>query len=187
MHLPYTILNVLNNSYKIILATVLFSTSNLCATPSALMKSLTTVAPRPAPILKLENFDEEMVDIKSYVGKVVIVNFWATWCPPCRREMDSLQKLYVDMKDKNVVVLTVNVGEDDDAVYTFINSKKPALSFPVLFDTDSKTMDAWGAIGLPSTYIVDKKGNIVYKAVGGRDFASPDIVDKILKLSNEAK
>jgi peroxiredoxin len=89
------------------------------------------------------------------------------------------------MKDKNVVVLTVNVGENDDAVYSFVNSTKPALSFPVLFDTDSKAMDTWGAIGLPSTYIVNKKGNIVYKAVGGRDFESPDILDKILKLSEE--
>ena len=185
MRLQYMTSNVLKNSYKIIFTVAFFIASSLYAAPAPLMKSLTIVSPRNAPPLKLENFDEDIVDIKEYLGKVVVVNFWATWCPPCRREMHSLNTLYLKMKEKNVVVLTVNVGEEDDAVYAFINSVKPALSFPVLFDTDSKAMEYWGAIGLPSTYIVNKRGKIVYKAVGGRDFESKDIVDKILKLSEE--
>jgi len=189
MNLQYMTLNALNNYYKIIASTIillLITPASISASSAPLMKELTKVSPAvKAPELKLENEDEDIINIKDYLGKVVIINFWATWCPPCRREMNSLNELYLEMKNKDVVVLTINVGEDDDAVFEFMNNVSPALSFPVLFDKDSKAMERWGAIGLPTTYVIDKKGNIVYQAIGGRDFKSESIINALLELSKE--
>jgi len=177
---------VLNNLYKSVIIISLLSISNLQASQSGLTKHLTEVSPQAiAPKLKLEDTDEELIDIKSLKGKVVLVNFWATWCPPCRREINSLERLYSTLKNKGVVVLAVNVGEDDATVLSFMNDVEPELTFSVLFDKDSKTMEKWGAIGLPSTFIVNKKGKIVYKAIGGRDFDNKNILDKIVFLTKE--
>lgn len=152
-----------------------------------LTHSLTTIAsPIIAPSLKLENMDEELIDIKSLKGKTVVINFWATWCPPCRREMASLESLYLETKDKNVIVLAVNVGEDVETVFSFINTIEPSLTFPILFDKDSLTLDRWKVIGLPTTYIINPQGMIVYKAIGGREFNHPDILEKVSNL-NELK
>jgi peroxiredoxin len=150
------------------------------------MTSLTSLkVATDAPKLYLENDDEEMVDIKQFKGKVTIVNFWATWCPPCTREMGSLDNLYRTYKEKGLVVLTVNVGENADTVFDFASLMKPELSTQILYDKESKVMEAWNAIGLPSTFIINKKGKIVYKAVGGRDFNDEKITKAIEALLNE--
>ena len=150
-----------------------------------LTHSLTAVSPStPIPALKLEDMDEEYVDIDALRGNVVVVNFWATWCPPCRREMTHLEKLYQATKDEHVVVLAINVGEDMDTAFSFINNIEPSPSFPILFDTDGSAMDRWGVRGLPTTYIVNKKGEIVYKAIGGREFDHPELLELVTGLAN---
>ena len=136
-----------------------------------------------APKLRLKNMDEEIVDIKDMKGKVIVINFWATWCPPCRREMGSLERLYLATKDKNVVVLAVNIGEDIDTVFSFMGQINPSPSFPILFDPDANSMKHWKVRGLPTTYIINTNGDIVYRAVGGREFDHPDIQQKVLNLS----
>ncbi len=149
-----------------------------------LTHSLTTIAPPiVAASLRLENMDEELIDIKSLKGKTIVINFWATWCPPCRREMTSLEKLHLETKDNNVVVLAVNIGEDIETVFSFINSIEPSPTFPILFDKDSLAMEQWKVIGLPTTYIVNPKGKIVYKAIGGREFDHPDILKRVSHLN----
>jgi len=127
--------------------------------------------------------DEEIVDIKDMKGKVIVINFWATWCPPCRREMGSLERLHLATKDKNVVVLAVDIGEDIDTVFSFMGQVNPSPSFPILFDQDAKSMKPWKVRGLPTTYIINPNGDIVYRAVGGREFDHPDIQQTILNLS----
>jgi len=176
---------VKNNLCKALLILGLFSISMLEAKPP-LMTSLTKIeVPIDAPKLYLEDDDEEMVDIKQFKGKVTIVNFWATWCPPCTREMGSLDNLYRTYKDKDLVILAVNVGEDSDAVFDFASRLKLELITPILYDKDSKAMEIWKAIGLPSTYVINKKGKVVYKAVGGRDFNNEKITKVIEALLNE--
>ena len=138
---------------------------------------------KPAPKLRLKNMDDEFVDIKDLKGKVVVVNFWATWCPPCRREMSSLERLHLATKDKNVVILAVNVGEDIDTVFPFMGFINPSPTFPILFDSDAEVMTDWKVKGLPTTYIVNPKGKIVYRAVGGREFDHPDIQQAVINLN----
>ena len=182
MNLHYKVLTVKNNILKCLFIFIFFSTSTIQAKP-ALMTSSTPVIPVvDAPLLHLEDTDEEMVNIKQFLGKVVIVNFWATWCPPCTREMSSLDNLYKTYKDKGLVVLAVNVGEDEDAVLDFAYLMEPELSAIILHDKDSKAMQAWKAIGLPSTFVVNKKGKIIYQAVGGRDFNDEKITKVIENL-----
>lgn len=138
--------------------------------------------PIPAPALHFEDLDEEMIDIKDLKGKVVIVNFWATWCPPCRREMASLERLYEATKDKNVEILAVNIGEDVETVFSFLGTVEPSPNFKMLFDLDGSSMDKWKVLGLPTTFFINTDGKIVYKAVGGREFDHPDIQKAVLDL-----
>lgn len=135
-----------------------------------------------APELRFQNMDEEMIDIKDLKGKVVVVNFWATWCPPCRREMGSMERLNQAVKDKNVVILAVNIGEDMDTVFSFLGMVEPTPNFQMLFDHEAVSMNKWGVKGLPTTYIIKPDGTIAYTAVGGREFDHPDIIQKLTQL-----
>lgn len=136
-----------------------------------------------APDLRFQNLDEDIVDIKDLKGKVVVVNFWATWCPPCRREMGSIERLYQATKNKNVEILAVNIGEDIDTVFSFLGLVDPTPNFQMLFDYEGSSMDKWGVKGLPTTYIVKADGTLAYKAIGGREFDHPDILQKIIQLT----
>ena len=136
-----------------------------------------------APGLRLKNMDDEIIDIKDLKGKVIVVNFWATWCPPCRREMASLERLHLATKDKNVVVLAVNVGEDLDTVFPFMGNLEPSPSFPILFDSEGKVMKQWKVRGLPTTFIIGRNGTIIYRAIGGREFDTPFIQQAVINLS----
>lgn len=141
-----------------------------------LSHSLTQLAPKRAPALKLKDTDGQPHDLSRYRGKVVLVNFWATWCPPCRREMPSMQRLKEVLAGEAFEVLAVDVGEDADTVQAFTSQLDTPLTFPILLDTRSRTMRDWKVAGLPSTYLVDKQGRIVAIAVGGREFDHPEII-----------
>lgn len=138
--------------------------------------------PSPAPELKLENLDEDLIDIQALKGKVVVVNFWATWCPPCRREMGSLERFYQATKDKGVEVLAVNIGEDAETVFSFMGTIEPSPTFQMLFDNNGGSMDDWQVRGLPTTFFVGPDGKLAYQAVGGREFDHPEIINKALDL-----
>ncbi len=183
-------LNVLNKKYiqtlllTLISSIILFASGmSHAAGPPPLTHNLTMIKkPKLAPALQLKNMDDELVNIKDLKGKVVVVNFWATWCPPCRREMSSLERLHLATQDKNVVVLAVNVGEDIDTVFPFMGMIDPAPSFPILFDTNGTVMTKWKVRGLPTTYIVSPEGKIVYRAIGGREFDHPSIEKAVISL-----
>ena len=156
------------------------------AGPPPLTHNLTVIKkPKLAPALHLKDMDDELVNLNDLKGKVVVVNFWATWCPPCRREMSSLERLHLATQDKNVVILAVNVGEDIDTVFPFMGMINPAPSFPILFDTDGMVMTKWKVKGLPTTYIVNPEGKIVYRAVGGREFDHPSIQKAVISLGQK--
>lgn len=132
----------------------------------------------PAPTLRLKDADDKMVNLAQYKGRVVLINFWATWCPPCRKEFPSLGRVRKLFKPAEFEVIAVNVGEDPDSVFSFSG----ITDFPVVFDRDSKTMGAWAVRGLPTSFLVDRKGRVAYRATGGREFDDPDIVNLIRTL-----
>jgi thiol-disulfide isomerase/thioredoxin len=139
----------------------------------------------PAPDFTLEDIDAKKISLKDYRGKVVMLNFWATWCPPCRREMPSMERLHQDLKDKDFVVLAVNQMEDIDQIFAFTGELELEPTFAILYDRDSKVSRAYSVMGLPTTYLIDKKGNIRFRAIGGREFDHPVVKEQIFQLMRE--
>jgi thiol-disulfide isomerase/thioredoxin len=130
----------------------------------------------------LKDLDGQMLDLAQLKGKVVLINFWATWCPPCRREMPSMERLSRALAGEAFGVLAVDVGEDADTITAFTSQLDTPLGFPILLDTRSRVMQAWKVAGLPTSFLVDRQGRIVASAVGGREFDHPDIVQAIRDL-----
>lgn len=134
----------------------------------------------PAPDFTLPDVDGNAVRLSDFRGKVVIVNFWATWCPPCRFEMPSLQRAWEKLKDDGGAVIAVHVGGKEDEVWQFMSSYD--LSFPIVLDKDSSVIKAWPVKGLPTTLVVDPEGLIRYRAIGGREWDDPAILDAVRAL-----
>jgi len=147
-----------------------------------LSHSLTKQAPRPAPALKLKDLDGRLHDLAQLRGKVVLINFWATWCPPCRREMPSMERLTQALSGEAFAVLAVDVGEDPDTITTFTSQFDTTPTLPILLDTRSRVMQTWKVAGLPTTFLVDRQGRIVASAIGGREFDHPEIIQAIREL-----
>jgi peroxiredoxin len=104
---------------------------------------------------------------------VVLVNFWATWCAPCREEMPSMQALRVSLKDRPFVVLAVNVGEGGRVARGF--AEKMSLDFPLLLDRDTKTTKAWGARILPASFVIGPDGSVRYSYLGAIDWNTAEV------------
>jgi thiol-disulfide isomerase/thioredoxin len=145
--------------------------------------SLTQLKPaKPAKDFTLPDLDGKPHQLSDYRGKVVLVNFWATWCPPCRREMPSMERLSQRLKGQPFAILAINQQEEADQVFVFTGQMEPFPTFPILFDPDSATAHAWGVLGLPASFIVDRQGRVVYRAMGGREFDHPEIEQAIRTL-----
>ena len=146
---------------------------------TASSEMLTPIQGRPqAPDFILKDVHGQTHQLANYRGKVVVVNFWATWCPPCVHEMPSMQKAWEAIRNDNMVILAINNGEDLEKVQAFRN--KMPLTFPLLLDTNANIMAEWKARGMPSTFVVDPEGHLVYQALGGRDWNHPAIL-KVLR------
>jgi thiol-disulfide isomerase/thioredoxin len=147
---------------------------------------LTTLNPRqPAPNFTLNGVLGKTYSLSQFRGKVVLVNFWATWCPPCRAEMPSIQKLYHSLAGAPFEVLALDQSEDQSTVFAYLGELDPMPTFPVLLDQNGTVANAFNVDGFPTTYLVDKAGKIAYKAVGGRDYASSKIKKIIVDLMKE--
>ncbi len=122
--------------------------------------------------------DFSLVDMKGKTwklsdlkGQVVFVNFWATWCPPCRSEMPSMQKLHVSMPEGKFKMLTILYNDKPETAAAYADQLK--LTFPILLDPDGKIGKAYGLTGVPETYIVDKEGVLRHKILGPREWNTP--------------
>jgi peroxiredoxin len=124
---------------------------------------------------ELDDVGGTPVKLSSYKGKVVFLNFWATWCPPCRDEMPSMQKLYDKFKNRGLEIVAVDLQEDVKSVKAFL--EKYSLTFTVLLDKAGKIGAAYGARSIPTTYIIDRESNVIGGAVGGRDWYTPEVIE----------
>ncbi|MFZ5555260.1 MAG: peroxiredoxin family protein [Pseudomonadota bacterium] len=143
-------------------------------------RGLTPLQANPAPEFSLADMDGKRHRLSDYRGKVVLVNFWATWCPPCRAEMPSMQRAWLTLKQENIVMLAVNVGEGADTIFEFTGEFP--VEFPLLLDRDSKVTAQWPVRGLPTTFVVDPQGRLAYRAIGAREWDDPELLKALRAL-----
>jgi len=135
--------------------------------------------PPAAPPIDLFTPGGEPFTLASLLGKVVLVNFWATWCEPCVTEMPSLQRVR-DQLAPRFEVLGVNYQEGPARIRAFID--KSGITFPVVRDTDGAVAKAWGARIFPASYLVDRAGRVKHVLIGGADWTGPELVSTIRAL-----
>ncbi len=123
---------------------------------------------------------DRTVSLNQYRGQVVLVNFWATWCPPCVEELPSLMNLQERMKGRGVVVLGVSIDVDGDAYHRFL--KLHNINFVTVRDPEQKVAAMYGTSGWPETYIIDRQGILRRKFVGPVDWNAPDVVALLSKM-----
>ncbi len=137
-----------------------------------------------APSLVLADIRGVEHSLEQYRGKVVVVNFWATWCPPCVEELPSLENAWQRYRQQGLVVLAVS-GEESDVVTSFLERLPSDITFPVLIDGGMKTGDRWQIRGLPTTVVVDRSGDVHWRAEGQLDFSASDVNKKLLALLDD--
>lgn len=132
----------------------------------------------PAPSFTLPDLEGKEVSLTDYRGQVVLLNIWATWCPPCKEEMPSMEKLYQQLNGKGFQILAVSIDkEDTKVVKDFV--QKNGLSFTILHDRKNILWNKYGMTGVPESFIIGKDGRIVEKVIGPRDWSEEDIVAKV--------
>ena len=138
----------------------------------------------PTPELELRELDGRGHRLTDYRGKVVLVNFWATWCVPCRDEMPSMQRLKEKLAGKPFEVLAVNLDEPEARVRKFLSQMK--VDFTVLLDPEKKVAKAWNARILPASFVIGPDGRIRYSLVGDLDWSQDHVVSRIAELHPRA-
>lgn len=113
---------------------------------------------------KLKDLNGNELSLSSLKGKKVFLNFWATWCPPCKSEMPEIEKLYEETKDSNLIIVAVEIGEPLNTVKPFIDSNK--YKFKVLLDSDNSVADKYKINSIPTSYFIDTEGNIISEHLG---------------------
>jgi thiol-disulfide isomerase/thioredoxin len=145
--------------------------------------ALAAAADGPAPDFQLASSGGKPVSLAQYKGQVVMINFWATWCGPCRTEMPVLEQLHKKYKPMGFTMMGVNVEPDSAGAVDWL--KATPVTFPILFDTDSKVSKLYAVSGMPSTVIVDRKGKLRYLHRGYKAGDENEYLDQIRALVRE--
>ncbi len=140
---------------------------------------------KAAPSFRLMDLEGAVHSLPDYQGKVVFLNFWATWCGPCKVEMPAMEALYQDFRDHGLEILAVSVDQQGAAV-TRPFKEAMGLSFPILHDSDYRVGLIYGARTLPMTYVIDRRGIIRQRVFGARDWNSPEARQLISELLQES-
>ena len=153
------------------------------ATAAAAETQLRPWAGKETPALARQDLTGKLVDLKDLKGRVVLINFWATWCVPCREEMPSLERLRDKLAGRPFEVLTVNYGEGVPRIKSFLEKEK--ISLPVLLDPEKLAAADWRAGGLPMTFLVDAEGRVRYSAFGECDWSEGEPFRVVENLVSE--
>lgn len=133
------------------------------------------------PVLQSGSPSQDSIHLFEHRGHVVLVNFWATWCPPCVEETPSLEKLSTDLRSLGVEVIGISVDQDSTALNKFVDEYH--ISFPVARDPNQTMAALYGTFKFPETYILDRDGRVAQKIVGARDWQDPQMLDLVEKLA----
>jgi len=153
---------------------------------AALLCALPTLAGSPAgpaPAFSLPSRDGNTVALAQYKGQVVMLNFWASWCGPCRQEMPLLNDIYKKYNKMGFALIAVNVEPDRKSAEAWL--KETPVTFPVLFDTQSKVSQLYSVPGMPTTVFIDRKGNVRLLHQGFRPGDENQYLDEIRNLVRE--
>jgi cytochrome c biogenesis protein CcmG, thiol:disulfide interchange protein DsbE len=133
----------------------------------------------PAPDFTIQD-PERSVSLNQFKGQVLVLNFWATWCPPCIEEMPSLVQMQQRMKSKGITVLAVSIDVDENAYHEFL--KQHGVNLLTVRDPDQKAANLYGSFRWPETYVIDRSGVVRRKFIGPVDWTEPDVLDFLNKL-----
>jgi peroxiredoxin len=133
-----------------------------------------------APDFTLPDLEGRQVSLHDYRGKVVFLNFWATWCLPCREEMPAMERLHQAFQSQGLAILAVNLKESPDKVKAFLDQHQ--LSFTALLDGSGAVLRDYQVMGLPTTYLISREGTLLARGVGGRDWTRAEGEDLIQEL-----
>jgi len=136
--------------------------------------------PGPAPRFSSMTPGGEKMGIDDFKGKLVVLNFWATWCPPCRLEMPSMERLYQEFKGEGLEVVAINFMEREKPITSFL--KENGFTFTVLLDKKGEIARNYGVHGLPVTYLIARNGNLLARSMGYKDWYKPEIRQLISTL-----
>ena len=138
--------------------------------------------PFPAPAFELPGLNgEEGLTLEDYKGKFVLLNFWATWCPPCLEEMPSMETIHQHYKDKDFTVVAISSDEGGKAdIDPFV--EKLGVTFPILMDADKAVSSVYGAINLPLSFILNPEGMVIAGSEGARDWSSEEAMSVLEEM-----
>ena len=178
-----TMLLVVFISFGVIFALSVPKNNATPENPNAILQETHTSAAenKPAPDFTLKNLQQQSLTLSQLKGKVVMLNFWASWCEPCKEEMPSMQRLYKQMQGKPFEIIAVSIDKEESKMKEFLT--KFPVTFPILRDPDEQIAKKHYAItGVPETFVIDSKGNIIRHVIGSFDWDHPQLIELLKQL-----